>query len=127
MMSQQAIVDQIVNDQSVANRRPHTESKVSPSAQSALQQQASVQSNILVALRLRPLIPKEILEGQFNLVKILDEKLVILQDPQDFTEENGKNELRKNRSREKQFAFDHAFDQDVSKLKVFQLTTQNLI
>lgn len=39
------------------------------------------ESNILVAVRLRPLIPKEELDGQFNLVKILDEKLVILQDP----------------------------------------------
>ena len=58
------------------------------------------ESNILVAIRLRPLLDKEILEGQYNLVKILDEKVVILQDPADF-EENGKNELRKNRTREK--------------------------
>ena len=80
-----------------------------------------------MALRLRPLLPKEILDGQFNLVKIMDEKLVILQDPQDFTEENGKNELRKNRSREKQFAFDFAFDSNVDTTKVFDCTTQHLI
>ena len=85
------------------------------------------ESNILVALRLRPLLPKEILEGQFNLVKIMDEKLVILQDPQDFTEENGKNELRKNRSREKQYAYDFAFDADAQTSHVFNCTTQHLI
>lgn len=76
-----------------------------------------------MAVRLRPLLPKEILAGEFNLIKIMDEKLVILQDPQDFTEENGKNELRKNRSREKQFAFDFAFDSNVETQKVFNLTT----
>lgn len=77
----------------------------------------------MVAVRLRPLLPKEIMAGEFNLIKIMDEKLVILQDPQDFTEENGKNELRKNRSREKQFAFDFAFDSNVETSKVFNLTT----
>ena len=86
------------------------------------------ESNILVALRLRPLLPREIVDGEFNLVKILDEKVVILQDPKDFSEENGRNEmLRKNRTREKQYAFDYAFDQDVDAVKVFNLTTQFLI
>lgn len=40
-----------------------------------------LESNILVAIRLRPMLSKEIMEGQFNLVKIMDDKLVILQDP----------------------------------------------
>jgi hypothetical protein len=36
------------------------------------------QSNILVAVRLRPLWKKEEEDGEFNIVRILDEKLVIL-------------------------------------------------
>ena len=59
------------------------------------------QSNIMVAVRLRPMLQKEISSGQFGLVKILDEKVVVLQDPQDFTKENAENELRKNRTRRK--------------------------
>ena len=39
------------------------------------------QSNILVAVRLRPMLMKEIEQGQFNLIKMLDDKVVILQDP----------------------------------------------
>ena len=39
------------------------------------------ESNILVAVRLRPMLMKEIEGGQFNLVKMLDEKVVVLQDP----------------------------------------------
>lgn len=46
------------------------------------------ESNILVAIRLRPMLMKEIEQGQFNLVKMLDDKVVILQDPQDFTDEH---------------------------------------
>ena len=58
------------------------------------------ESNILVAIRLRPMLEKEITEGRFNLVKILDEKVVVLQDPKDFVE-GGKNDLGRNRTREK--------------------------
>jgi hypothetical protein len=36
------------------------------------------QSNIMVAVRLRPLWKKEEDENEFSIVKILDEKLVIL-------------------------------------------------
>ena len=79
-------------------------------AQSNVEEMKKGESNILVALRLRPLLSKEVLEGQFNLVKILDEKVVILQDPKDFTDANGKDEIRKGRTREKQYAFDYAFD-----------------
>ena len=47
-------------------------------ATSNVEEMKKGESNILVALRLRPLLPREIAENQFNLVKILDEKVVIL-------------------------------------------------
>lgn len=85
------------------------------------------QSNIMVAVRLRPLWKKEEDENEFSIVKILDEKLVILQDPQDFEDkEDAKNELRKNRTREKRYAFDFAFDGTVSTERIFQSTAQFL-
>ena len=36
------------------------------------------ESNILVAVRLRPMASDEIAEGQFNLVKIMDENVVVI-------------------------------------------------
>ena len=80
------------------------------------------QSNILVAVRLRPMLMKEVEQGQFNLIKMLDDKVVILQDPQDLSEQYT-SELRKKRTRQKQYAFDYAFDQDAQQEKVFNLTT----
>jgi kinesin family protein 18/19 len=74
-------------------------------------------SNIMVAVRLRPLWKNETDNNEVSIVKILDEKLVILRDPQDFDDE--KNELRKNRTREKRYAFDFAFDETTETDRVF--------
>ena len=71
----------------------------------------------MVAVRLRPLWKNETDNNEVSIVKILDEKLVILRDPQDFDDE--KNELRKNRTREKRYAFDFAFDENTETDKVF--------
>ena len=76
-------------------------------------------SNIMVAVRLRPLWKNEIENNELSIVKILDEKLVILRDPQDFEDDQTKNELRKNRTREKRYAFDYAFDENTETDKVF--------
>ena len=77
----------------------------------------------MVAVRLRPLWKNEKENNEVGIVKILDEKLVILRDPQDFEEElAAKNELRKNRTREKRYAFDFAFDENTATDRVFQLT-----
>ena len=84
------------------------------------------QSNILVAVRLRPLWKKEEEDGEFNIVRILDEKLVILQDPHDFEPDEAKNELRKNRTRERRYAFDFAFNETVSTENVFKCTAHFL-
>jgi kinesin family protein 18/19 len=74
----------------------------------------------MVAVRLRPLWKNEKENNEVGIVKILDEKLVILRDPQDFEDELlAKNELRKNRTREKRYAFDFAFDENTQTDRVF--------
>ena len=80
----------------------------------------------MVAVRLRPLWSSEQENNELPIVKILDEKLVILRDPQDFEDDLVKNELRKNRTREKRYAFDFAFDEDTETDRVFQLTASPL-
>ena len=97
-----------------------------PAHDSVVEELKKGQSNILVAVRLRPMLMKEVEQGQFNLIKMLDDKVVILQDPQDLSEQYT-SELRKKRTRQKQYAFDYAFDQDAQQEKVFNLTTRFLI
>lgn len=76
-------------------------------------------SNIMVAVRLRPISKSERDSNDVSIVRILDEKLVILRDPLDFDDDIIKNELRKNRSREKRYAFDFAFDESTETDRVF--------
>jgi kinesin family protein 18/19 len=64
--------------------------------------------NILVAIRCRPLFQKEREFLNKEIIKILDNKVVILLDPFEY---NGHTEIFKNRSRESHYAFDYAFDQ----------------
>lgn len=63
-----------------------------------------------VAVRLRPMWQKEEDKGEISIVKILDQNVVILMDPADVM--NEEKVLGKNRTKEKQYAFDYAFDED---------------
>lgn len=56
-------------------------------------------SNIMVAVRLRPMWQKETDRGEIAIVKILDKNLVILRDPMDVMHEE--KVLGKNRTKEK--------------------------
>ena len=67
---------------------------------------------------------KEADKGENSIVKILDRNVVILMDPSEVN--NEEKVLGKNRSKEKQYAFDYAFNDQTSQLEVFKNTTQFL-
>jgi kinesin family protein 18/19 len=81
-------------------------------------------SKIMVAVRLRPMWKKETEKGEISIVKIMDRNVVILRDPADVLAEE--KVLGKNRTKEKQYAFDFAFDEDTNQLEVFKNTTKFL-
>jgi hypothetical protein len=62
---------------------------------------------MLVAVRMRPMWDKEKEAGDYNCIRILDGKVVIVLDPW------YDPELNKNREREKRYAFDKVFDEQV--------------
>lgn len=66
-------------------------------------------ANILVAVRCRPLNSKEKLKQSGKSVKILDEKIVIVQD---ISAAKPEEAFRIARSKEKTYAFDYAFDEN---------------
>ena len=80
------------------------------------------QSNVLVAVRVRPLMKHDIVKK--SIVRVLDGKVVVILDPA----ANDKQDiLRANRSREKQYAFDSVFDPSSSQDTVYHKTTKFLI
>lgn len=82
-------------------------------------------NNMIVAVRVRPLSKKEIEKEEFEIVRIMDRKLVILMDPLELL--NAKGALGKNRSKEKQYAFDYAFDAETGQKEIFENTSKYLV
>lgn len=83
-------------------------------------------SNILVAVRTRPLSKKEREIDSFEIIEILDGKVVVLLDPS-LDAPKPEEAFRVNRTKEKQYAFDFAFDKNVSQQEVYQKTTGFLL
>ncbi|XP_067298144.1 kinesin-like protein KIF19 [Pseudorasbora parva] len=78
---------------------------------------------LTVALRIRPLNDAEIEEGATTVAHKIDNQMVVLMDPC----EDADNVLRANRSREKTYMFDVAFDYTATQEDVYVATTKNLI
>ncbi|CAD8110484.1 unnamed protein product [Paramecium sonneborni] len=81
-------------------------------------------SNILVAIRVRPLSQKERSLSEFETIRILDNKMIVLLDPE---QERDDDLLRKNRLKETNFAFDFVFDQFASQQMIYENTTEFLL
>ena len=81
------------------------------------------QSNILVAVRARPLLQHD--NTVKSVVRVLDQKMIVVLDPSKVNEQT--DVLRANRSREKRYAFDHVFSSEDDQQTVFNRTTKFLI
>ncbi len=76
-------------------------------------------SNILVCVRVRPLWERE---GR-STVEVVDGQVVVCRDPG----RAASDVLRKGRSRERQYAFDHAFGPEVPTARIYAQTTAFLL
>ncbi|SPJ08199.1 kinesin-8,putative [Plasmodium sp. DRC-Itaito] len=79
--------------------------------------------NMNVVIRCRPMSISEKNDGAKNVIKILENKMVVLLDPSDNTD----NVLRQNRSREKKYVFDYVFDENSSQEDVYNNSVKCLI
>ena len=80
------------------------------------------QSNVLVAVRVRPIMKHDLVKR--SCVRVLDSKVVIILDP---AAGDKADILRANRNREKQYAFDYVFEPGSSQDSVYHHTTKFLI
>ncbi|XP_062381956.1 kinesin-like protein KIF19 [Sardina pilchardus] len=83
----------------------------------------SKDQQLTVALRIRPLSDAEQEEGASIVAHRVDEQMVVLMDPM----EDPDDILRANRSREKTYMFDVAFDFTATQEEVYRATTKGLI
>ncbi|XP_030390553.1 kinesin-like protein KIF19 isoform X2 [Gopherus evgoodei] len=80
-------------------------------------------AHVQVALRIRPISMVELEEGATLIAHKVDEQVVVLMDPM----EDPEDILRANRSREKSYVFDMAFDFTATQEMVYRATTKGLI
>eukprot|EP00930_Biecheleria_cincta_P068804 TRINITY_DN5662_c0_g4_i1.p1 TRINITY_DN5662_c0_g4~~TRINITY_DN5662_c0_g4_i1.p1 ORF type:complete len:866 (+),score=155.76 TRINITY_DN5662_c0_g4_i1:60-2657(+) len=79
---------------------------------------------IQVAVRCRPLARQERESNVQDICRVMDKRLVILLDPGVAA---SNDYLRADKSKEKRFAFDHAYGPEVGTQELFEATTQPLI
>lgn len=82
-------------------------------------------SAITTAVRVRPLSDKEKAKGWFNCLACQDGRQINVIDPDD--KMGGIDYLRLDKTKDKSYAFDHAFDDQVPQQKVFESTTGRVI
>lgn len=112
------LLSSVISSRRNSTRAPEENNSDSEDLVGQMQQGAS---NILVAVRCRPLTKKERDIDDTNLIQILDEKVVLIMDPQFKLSQIG------NRANEKQYAFDFAFDESSLQKDIFDKTTNFLI
>ncbi|XP_060108384.1 kinesin-like protein KIF19 isoform X1 [Heteronotia binoei] len=83
----------------------------------------SKDQQLTVALRIRPVSMAELEEGATLIAHKVDDQMVVLMDPM----EDPDDVLRANRSREKSYMFDVAFDFAATQEMVYRATTRGLI
>lgn len=112
-----------------ASRSEESETSLDAEAEESLDTEAYCrrmwqgQSNILVVVRIRPLLQRD--DGTHHIVKVLQHNVVVVLDPGRADET--KNVLRARRSREKRYAFDYVFDEHQKQQTVYNRTTKFLI
>lgn len=97
-----------------------------PETQDHITQMQQGSSNILVAVRARPLTKKELQIDDTEILQVLDNNVIVLLDPPN-DQNIPEDAFRQNRSREKQYAFDFAFNESTTQEMIFENTTKFLI
>ncbi|XP_032649984.1 kinesin-like protein KIF19 isoform X2 [Chelonoidis abingdonii] len=95
---------------------------LAPSPSSA-RKDPSVEQQLTVALRIRPINEAELEETAAIIAHRVGDQMVVLMDPS----EDPDDILRANRSREKTFIFDVVFDHKATQEEVYVSTTKNLV
>ena len=91
-------------------------------------------NKMLVALRSRPLLSRELEDSNYNTISIQDKETVIITIPTEYiSNEKGKyyfkgeKKIKVTKVKEAEFKFDFAFDEKSDQAEIYQCTTANLV
>ena len=92
-------------------------------------------NKMLVALRSRPLLNRELEESNYNTISVPDNETVLITIPTEYISNNnkgkyyfkGEKKIKVTKIKEAEFKFDFAFDEKCDQSEVYQCTTANLV
>ena len=91
-------------------------------------------NKMLVALRARPLLTRELEDSNYNTISVINNETVSVSIPTEYiTSEKGKyyfhgeKNIKVTKVKEASFKFDFAFDSSVNQSDIYQITTSNLV
>lgn len=96
---------------------------VTPTSTKTNKNEKDITYNMNVVIRCRPMSNSEKNEGAKNVIKIMDNKMIVLLDPSDNTD----NVLRQNRTKEKRYCFDYVFDENSTQEDVYNNSVKPLV
>jgi kinesin family protein 18/19 len=83
--------------------------------------------NFIVALRVRPLLSRELQQDAQSIIKLLDNRVVCVLDPDKLKIGGQEDYLRRDRNRERQFTYDIAFNETATQQDIFEHTGKHLV
>ena len=92
-------------------------------------------NKMLVALRCRPLLSRELEESNYNTIAVPDRETVLITIPTEYIANDnkgkyyfkGEKKVKVTKVKEAEFKFDFAFDEKVDQAEIYQCTTANLV
>ena len=119
----------------IENQRRPPKTSASPKKISKKQLEEKFSKNkILVALRSRPLLSRELEESNYNTIAVPDKETVIITIPTEYISNDkgkyyfkGEKKIKVTKVKEAEFKFDFAFDEKATQAEIYQFTTANLV
>ena len=85
--------------------------------------QTDDRSKVLVVVRVRPLLSREVASGHTQIIRVMGGRMVVMSDPKRLMDTQGLSR----RPKERKYAFDHAFSDEAGQEEVFSVTTSFLM
>ena len=119
-----------IESQKKSPRSPESTKKIS---KKKIEEKFS-KNKMLVALRSRPLLNRELEESNYNTISVTDRETVIITIPTEYISNDkgkyyfkGEKKIKVTKVKEAEFKFDFAFDENSDQAEVYQCTTANLV
>ena len=114
-------------------RLPKTSSSAKKITKKQIEEKFS-KNKMLIALRSRPLLSRELEESNYNTIAVPDKETVIITIPTEYISNDkgkyyfkGEKKIKVTKVKEAEFKFDFAFDEKTTQAEIYQCTTANLV